>query len=200
VVYQEREFNCVNKYVECDYCGRERELRGTGEWESFPRFLGRRKSLLTNARQKPDVQLLARGGNVEGKVGRDSTRSLGVKENGREGELAFMCLVRLFTSLLPASSCCLRTYDWPGIPLKTQRSEGRELAVGGTWRQRAWDDPWREKVTSLTVIGSSELSSEVMCSYDGEFDKEFMHALYSCIYINTGYLYHHHTKSRNAAL
>jgi hypothetical protein len=23
VVYQEREFNCVNKYVECDYCGRE---------------------------------------------------------------------------------------------------------------------------------------------------------------------------------
>ena len=66
------------------------------------------------------------------------------RELGREGELAFMCLVRLFTSLLPASSCCLRTYDWPEIPLKTQRSEGRELAVGGTWRQRAWDDPWRE--------------------------------------------------------
>ena len=66
------------------------------------------------------------------------------EELGREGELAFMCVVRLFTSLLPASSCCLRTYDWPGIPLKAQRSEGRELAVGGTWRQRAWDDPWRE--------------------------------------------------------
>jgi hypothetical protein len=77
------------------------------------------------------------------------------EELGREGELAFMCLVRLFTSLLPASSRCMHTYDWSGILLKTQRSEGRELAVGGTWRQRAWDDPWREEVTSLTVIGSS---------------------------------------------
>lgn len=85
------------------------------------------------------------------------------EELGREGELAFMCLVRLFTSLLPASSRCL-PLAWNIIENITERGPVRssEMVVGGTWRQRAWDDPWREKVTSLTVIGSS--SSEVMCS------------------------------------
>ena len=42
-----------------------------------------------------------------------------------------------------------------------------------------------------------------MCSYKGESDDymEFMHALYSCIYIiNAGYLYHHHKKPKRHAV
>jgi hypothetical protein len=74
------------------------------------------------------------------------------------------------------------------------------VALGGSARGMIRGE---RMVTSLTVIGSSNLSSEVMCSYGGESDEMFMHALYSCyscIYINTAYLYHRHTKSRNAAL
>ena len=60
-----------------------RELRYGKSGKAPQGFSAERKSLLTNGRQKPDVHLLARGGNVEGleraKVGRQH------EELGREG-------------------------------------------------------------------------------------------------------------------
>lgn len=131
------------------------------------------------------------GGNVErAKVGRQH------EELGREGnlwELAFMCVVCV--SSLHFCRLLVVAYHWPGISLKTHCRWTERGPEGGTWQQRAWDDPWRKKVTSLAAIGSSN-SSEVMCCYDGESDY-LMHALYSCIYnIIAGYLYDHTKKPR----
>lgn len=118
------------------------------------------------------------------------------EELGREGnlwELAFMCVVCV--SSLHFCRLLVVAYHWPGISLKTHCRWTERGPEGGTWQQRAWDDPWRKKVTSLAAIGSSN-SSEVMCCYDGESDY-LMHALYSCIYnIIAGYLYDHTKKPR----